>query len=100
MQSNKRIFAWASRLSMRYEAMDICSEYLKEKTSSPIDALIRIYNSAFGSSFEDGISPMAHIFTERISAKNPSDCEKYFYGVFYGILEAFFKDLKAIRMIS
>ena len=57
MQSNKRIFAWASRLSMRYEAMDICSEYLKEKTSSPIDALIRIYNSAFGSSFEDGISP-------------------------------------------
>ena len=85
---------------LRYEAMEISSEYLREKNASDIESLIHIYNSAFGSSFEDGIKPMSDIIANNISEKSTSDTAKYFYGVFYGIIEAFMRDLKAIKIIA
>lgn len=83
---------------LRYEAMEISSEYLREKNASNIDALIRVYNSAFGSSFEDGIKPMADTIANNISEKSRSHTAKYFYGIFYGIIEAFMRDLKAVKI--
>lgn len=85
---------------LRYEAMNISAQYLNERRISHLNDLIKTYNSAFGSSFEDGIKPMARVITQAISPTNSSECEKYLYGVFYGILEAFFKDLKGIKIVS
>ena len=85
---------------LRYEAMEISSEYLREKNAADIESLIRVYNSAFGSSFEDGIKPMSEIIANNISEKSTSDTAKYFYGLFYGIIEAFIRDLKAVKIIA
>ncbi len=85
---------------LRYEAMEIRSEYLREKNASDIESLISVYNSAFGSSFEDGIKPMADTIANNISEKCTADTARYFYGVFYGINEAFMRDLKAVKIIA
>jgi len=61
---------------------------------------MRAFNSAFGSSYEDGINPMADIFVNNILGENNSRSAKYFYGVFYGIIEALIKDLKAVKITS
>ena len=92
--------AFSRKLSrdLRYEALDISDEYLKEKNASSIKSLVRAYNSAFGSSFEDGIIPMAKIMANNISGK--PHAETYFHGVFYGIIEAFNRDLKKVKIIA
>ena len=70
-------------------------EYLDEKNASYIDEISRIYNSAFGSSFQDGIRPMADIIAKEIAGD-----ANVFYDAFYGILYAFFSDIKGIKLIS
>jgi len=92
---------------LRYEVLRINSEYLKEKNASHIDALISIYNSAFGSSFQDGIRPMAdgirpmaQVISGKIIAEKSSHIEDFFYDTFYGIIEAFFTDLKGMKLTS
>lgn len=83
---------------LRYEAMDIFSEYLAARKAISIEPLMRNYNSAFGSSYDDGIKPMAALFVQRTWRESNPDIEKYFYGIFYGIIEAFLKDLKAVKL--
>ncbi len=85
---------------LRYEVLSINSEYLREKEASHIDDLVSIYNSAFGSSFQDGIRPMAQVIAKEITSEKSSNVENIFYDAFYGILEAFFTDLKGIKLIS
>ena len=85
---------------LRYEAMEISSEYLRGKNASDIESLIRVYSSSFGSSFEDGIKPMADTIVNNISEKSTADTARYFYSVFYGIIEAFMQDLKAVKIIA
>jgi hypothetical protein len=84
---------------LRYEAMDIISEYLASKKATDIEPLMKGYNSAFGSSYEDGIGPMAALFVQNTWGERNSDIVKYFYGLFYGVIEAFMNDLKAIKII-
>ena len=84
LRSNQLLFSW----------------YLREKNASNIYALIGVYNSAFGSLFEDGISPMADTIAINISEKGRSHTAKYFYGVFYDIIEAFMRDLKAVKITA
>ena len=43
---------------------------------------------------------MADIFVNNILGENNSRSAKYFYGVFYGIIEALIKDLKAVKITS
>jgi hypothetical protein len=74
---------------LRYEVMSFSKEYLEEKNSSHIDEISRIYNSAFGSSFQDGIRPMADIISKEMSGDST-----VFYDAFYGIVDAFFADIK------
>ncbi len=80
---------------LRYEVMSFNKEYLEEKNASHIDEISRIYNSAFGSSFQDGIRPMADIIAKEIAGDTT-----VFYDVFYGILDAFLADIKGIKLIS
>ncbi len=84
--------------NLRYEAMDIFSEYLAARKAINIEPLMRNYNSAFGSSYDDGIKPMAALFVQRAWGESNPDIEKYFYGIFYGIIEAFLNDLKAVKL--
>ena len=92
-------FSWTISQDLRYEVMSFNKEYLEEKNTSHIDEISRIYNSAFGSSFQDGIKPMAQVIAGKILADS-SPVENIFYDAFYGIIEAFFTDLKGIRLIS
>lgn len=85
---------------LRYEVMSFNKEYLEAKNASHIDEISRIYNSAFGSSFQDGIRPMAQVIRDEIIAEKSSNVENIFYDAFYGIIKAFFADLKGIRLIS
>ena len=85
---------------LRYEAMNISSEYLKEKNASDVKSLTGVYNSAFGSSFEDGIKTMAATIANNISEKSTADTARYFYDGFYGIIKAFMGDLKAVKIVE
>jgi len=80
---------------LRYEVMSFNKKYLEEKNASHIDDISHIYNSAFGSSFQDGIRPMADLISREIAGDS-----NIFYNAFYGIMEAFFADIKGIKLIS
>jgi len=85
---------------LRYEVIFFNKEYLEVKNASHIDEISHIYNSAFGSSFQDGIRPMTQVIADEIIDEKSSHIENIFYDAFYGIIEAFFTDLKGIKLIS
>jgi len=91
--------------TLHRKAIEITFEYLGDKNATDIKSLNRTYNSAFGSSFEDGIKPMAATIANNISDNNISeesmaDIAKCFYGFFYGMLQAFMSDIKAVKIIA
>ena len=79
---------------LRLSALSFNKEYLEEKNVSHINDINRVYCSAFGSSAHDGIRPMANIISKEIAGES-----NVFYDAFYGILQAFFVDIKGVKLI-
>lgn len=61
--------------------------------------LYQEYNRLFGSSFTDGIQPMASYFASSTSKNNETEIASFFYDTFYKMLEEMFKELKPYKLV-
>ncbi len=58
------------------------------------------YNSAFGSSYNDGIIPMAFTFFDNVIGTEPNDEDyKLFYDGFYSILSSLFNEIRKVKLV-
>ncbi|MFC1497121.1 hypothetical protein ACFLS1_01430 [Verrucomicrobiota bacterium] len=63
--------------------------------------LLRVYgkyNSAFGSSFSDGVRPMAHLFASSLNENDEGKTEEFFYDTFYAMIKEMLTELKPYKL--
>lgn len=83
----------------RFDLMVKQNKYLKNINATEIDKLYSKYNSLFGSSFQDGVRPMAQEFGSSMSSANSKKIEDFFYDTFYTMLNNMFLELKKYKLI-
>ena len=93
-------------LDISSEARLFIADYLRDRGLSHIgslnpDSLTRIYNRAFGASFQDGVAGIATAFSEQVTDSRMSqETMQRFYVEFYGLLDSLFDDFKSIKLTS
>ncbi len=87
------------RRERRYDLMEKRNKYLENINACEIAELYSKYNSLFGSSFQDGVRPMAQEFGISMSSENSKKIEDFFYDTFYSILSNMFSELNNYKLI-
>lgn len=83
----------------RIEIAFLRDDYIKSKNGQAIIGLISDYIKQFGSSFDDGIRPMAHYFSMSIETKNKKELEEFIYDLFYLVLNELFDEIQNIKLV-
>ena len=68
------------------------------KRGTHLLGLYEKYNSAFGSSFDDGMRPMAHLFVASINENDEGETEEFFYDTFYTMIREMLTELKSYKL--
>ena len=82
-----------------YEVLFLSDNYIRGKDASFDTSVIEKYNSVFGSSFTDGVRPMARHFSEKVQSGNKKQLEHFVYELFHATLEVTFMDIKNLNLI-
>jgi len=82
-----------------YEVLFLRDTYIKSKDANFDTSVIEKYNREFGSSFTDGVRPMARYFSEKVQSGNKKQLEHFVYELFYATLEVTFMDIKNLNLI-
>lgn len=85
----------------RYDAMRYKESFLEKSGNADIGLLYQEYNSAFGSDFQDGVRPMADLFSQNcdVPGVEPADISKLHYDAFYGVLRTFFDNIRSVKVV-
>lgn len=82
----------------RMDILRIQDEFIKELGGKDIPRYKTEYNKRFGSSFEDGVRPMAEYFSKSVKAEDQNKLEEFIYDLFYGVLNDSFNELEKIQL--
>lgn len=85
--------------NIRYEIIRLQDDYIKSKNNENIYSLVDEYNKSFGSSFSDGIRPMANFFALSIQSNDENELENFIYELFYDVLNEYFNKIKNVKLI-
>ncbi|HTX15368.1 MAG TPA: hypothetical protein VMD77_08735 [Candidatus Baltobacteraceae bacterium] len=77
------------------------SDFLESNHHQDVALLASKYNSAFGSSFTDGVRPMVDFFSKDVaSSLLAAETVDGFYGTLYGLLRQMCDMFKQIKFVS
>ena len=85
----------------RYELAFLEEDYIREvspRDAELVLALYPLYNSAFGSSFVDGVRPMAQLFAATMHGTDKVQVESFHYDTFYVIIRNMLDELKSFKL--
>ncbi len=71
---------------------------LTPKDADTILSLYKAYNSSFGSSFTDGVRPMAQLFASSMGVADTTPIEEFFYETFYTMIGNMLTELKRYKL--
>jgi len=74
---------------------------LEEGGHEEVEHFFKQYNSAFGSDSDDGVRAMASLFARNCVCPEtaPESIQELYYDAFYEILDAFFKNIKSVKVV-
>ena len=89
------------KLDLTIEGNVFVSTWLKEQGRAEIQNIAHEYSQAFASSMTDGVMAMVHYFADNVvGSELQRETIEQLYREFYAILDVFFKDFKAIKLVS
>ena len=71
---------------------------LAPKEADTLLSLYQQYNSSFGSSFTDGVRPMAHLFASSMDVADTTPVEEFFYETFYTMIGNMLTELNPYKL--
>lgn len=94
-------FSRTLKRDQRYDVMSFQKEYLDSKGMAELEHLHRLYNSAFGSSYVDGVEQMALCFAKQFqtSGVDTTPIARVHYDGFYDVLRELFDEIKKVKLV-
>ena len=86
----------------RYELCSHEDSYIRNLAPEEADTLLSLYqhyNSSFGSSFTDGVRPIAHLFASSMDVADFTPVEEFLYETFYTMIGNMLTELKPYKLI-
>jgi len=94
-------FSRTLKRDQRYDVMSFEKEYLNSNGMGELEDIHRLYNSAFGSSFVDGVEQMALCLAEQFqtSGVDATSIARVHYDGFYNVLRELFDEIKKVKLV-